>query len=198
MLDPMFQQALARRCTCRHPALGLSLFYFCRPAIEQARWFIQNVPRDASALPHVPRTWNGPPLAGPAACARPADEVQSEMKIFLDALERHYGKRPIIYTTVDFYRDNRLQGFRGLRLLAAFRCRPTRWPAIQASRIGSGSTSGTGDRSGHPGAMPTSTCSTEAPPSGRNGSGTTHDNATSAARAIHACFFAIDCVRRGG
>ncbi|MEX0345710.1 MAG: GH25 family lysozyme, partial [Rhizobiaceae bacterium] len=28
-------------------------FYFCRPAFEQARWYIRNVPRDSSALPPV-------------------------------------------------------------------------------------------------------------------------------------------------
>jgi lysozyme len=27
------------------------------------------------------------------------------MQIFLDMVEKHYGKRPIIYVTVDFYRD---------------------------------------------------------------------------------------------
>ena len=53
------------------------------------------------------------------------DEVQREMRIFLNAIERHYGKRPIIYTTIDFYRDNRLHEFRGydwwLRSVAAQR-----------------------------------------------------------------------------
>jgi len=28
------------------------------------------------------------------------------MQIFMDALERHYGQRPIIYATPDFYEDN--------------------------------------------------------------------------------------------
>ncbi|MFP3441675.1 GH25 family lysozyme, partial [Pantoea sp. SIMBA_133] len=35
------------------PRGAYHFFYFCRPAIEQAQWFIRNVPRDASALPPV-------------------------------------------------------------------------------------------------------------------------------------------------
>ena len=29
-----------------------------------------------------------------------------KMQVFMDKLERHYGKRPVIYTAPDFYRDN--------------------------------------------------------------------------------------------
>ena len=39
--------------------------------------------------------------------------VRSEMKTFLSIVERHYGKRPIIYTSVDFFDDNGLSSFRG-------------------------------------------------------------------------------------
>jgi lysozyme len=28
------------------------------------------------------------------------------MQVFMDRLERHYGKRPVIYTSPDFYSDN--------------------------------------------------------------------------------------------
>src|SRR5690606_39873882 len=43
----------------------------------------------------------------------PAATVQREMRVFLDMLERHYGKRPIIYTSIDFYHDNKLEDFGG-------------------------------------------------------------------------------------
>jgi lysozyme len=50
----------------------------------------------------------------PSCRLRPdAATVQSEMRIFSEALERHYGKRPIIYTTVDFFEENRLARFPG-------------------------------------------------------------------------------------
>ena len=35
------------------------------------------------------------------------------MRIFLSIVEKHYGKKPIIYTSVDFFDDNDLSGFRG-------------------------------------------------------------------------------------
>lgn len=87
-------------------------YYFCRPAIEQARWFIKNVPNDPGALPPVlDMEWNA---ESPTCKLRPNGAiVRKEMKIFLDALERHYGKRPVIYTTVDFFDDNELRSFAG-------------------------------------------------------------------------------------
>ncbi|QCO57472.1 hypothetical protein EOK75_17310 (plasmid) [Pseudorhodobacter turbinis] len=88
-------------------SIGHNIFYFCRPAIEQARWFIRHVPRSAGALPPVlDMEWNA---HSPTCTKRPnAAHVRREAKIFMDALERHYGQRPIIYTTVDFYADNQM------------------------------------------------------------------------------------------
>ena len=34
--------------------------------------------------------------------------MREAAKVFLQKLQRHYGKRPVVYTTVDFYRDNEL------------------------------------------------------------------------------------------
>lgn len=87
------------------PRSGYHFYYFCRPAIEQARWYIENVPREATALPPVlDMEWN--PHSPTCTYRPPAEKVRSEMRIFLDAIERHYGKKPIIYTTVDFHREN--------------------------------------------------------------------------------------------
>ena len=35
-------------------------------------------------------------------------KVRAEAKQFLDILERHYGLRPVVYTTVDFFQDTRI------------------------------------------------------------------------------------------
>lgn len=87
-------------------------YYFCRTAKEQAEWFIRNVPREAGALPPVlDMEWNH---TSPTCKLRPpATTVQAEMKVWLDIVGRHYGKRPIIYTSIDFYEDNRLDSFHG-------------------------------------------------------------------------------------
>jgi len=33
--------------------------------------------------------------------------------VFLDMLERHYGQRPMVYTTIEFHRETGIGGLRG-------------------------------------------------------------------------------------
>ena len=111
-VDDYFDEHWRRTKSAGIPRSAYHFYYFCRPAAEQARWFIANVPNDRSALPPVlDMEWNPD---SPTCKLRPdAATVRSEMKIFLDIVERHYGKKPIIYTSVDFFDDNGLSGFRG-------------------------------------------------------------------------------------
>lgn len=104
-IDERFEEYWNESRRAGIPRGAYHFYYFCRPAIEQARWYIENVPRDPSALPPVlDMEWN--PYS-PTCTWRPEPErVRSEMRIFLDAIERHYGKKPIIYTTVDFHERN--------------------------------------------------------------------------------------------
>jgi lysozyme len=94
------------------PRGAYHFYYFCRPAIEQAAWYINHVPKERSSLPPVlDMEWNP---ASPTCKLRPPPEtVRSEMTVFLNMLERHYGKKPIIYTSLDFFDDNNLSTFRG-------------------------------------------------------------------------------------
>lgn len=86
--------------------------YFCTPAEVQARWFIRNVPRERGALPPVlDAEWN--PHSPTCTIRPPAAEVRAKMKTWLDIIERHYGQRPIIYTTVDFHRENLVGQMKG-------------------------------------------------------------------------------------
>ncbi|MCF6231521.1 MAG: glycoside hydrolase family 25 protein [Rhodobacteraceae bacterium] len=79
-------------------------FFFCRPAAEQARWFIKHVPRDASALPHVlDMEWT--PKSKTCRLRPEGAKIRAEARRFLDILEAHYGRRPVVYTTVDFFRE---------------------------------------------------------------------------------------------
>ena len=76
--------------------------YWCRPPVEQIRYFEQHVPVDPDALPPVLDVELTPTSK---TCTRSLyrEEVIPEMRAMLVELERHYGKRPIIYSTVDFY-----------------------------------------------------------------------------------------------
>ena len=79
-------------------------FYFCRPAAEQARWFIRHVPKDPRALPPVlDMEWN--PFSKTCTKRPDGKVVRAEARKFLRILEAHYGRRPVIYTTVDFYQE---------------------------------------------------------------------------------------------
>ncbi|WP_244491988.1 glycoside hydrolase family 25 protein [Aureimonas sp. AU12] len=86
------------------PRGAYHFFYWCRPGAEQARWFIANVPKDPAALPPVLDVEWTPDSP---TCTRrpPRDEMVREMTAFMDALERHYGVRPIIYAPIDIHRD---------------------------------------------------------------------------------------------
>jgi lysozyme len=80
-------------------------YYWCRPVKDQIKWFLKNVPVQRDALPPVLDVeWYG---AASEKCPRkvPKAEALADIKFFLQAVEKHYGKRPMIYTSIDFYRD---------------------------------------------------------------------------------------------
>ncbi|MBL3570485.1 glycoside hydrolase [Rhodovulum sulfidophilum] len=102
--DPMFRAHWTGAGRAGVARAAYHHFYFCARADRQARWFIANVPRSADGLPHMlDMEWN--PFS-PTCRLRPdAATVRAEAATFLDIVERHYGRRPVIYTTVDFARD---------------------------------------------------------------------------------------------
>lgn len=104
-VDARFDQYWRQARAVGIPHAPYHFYYFCTPAAVQAQWFIRNVPKSAVKLPPVlDMEWNP---ASPSCKLRPDPEtVRSEMQIWLKMVERHYGKRPIIYTTVDFHREN--------------------------------------------------------------------------------------------
>ena len=78
--------------------------YWCRPANEQALWFMLNVPADSDALPPVLDVeWNSHSKTCPQRIAR--DTAIAKIKIMLEAMEAYSGKRPIIYTDPKFHRE---------------------------------------------------------------------------------------------
>jgi lysozyme len=76
--------------------------YWCRPPMEEMANFEQNAPVENDALPPVLDVEATPTSK---TCHRhlTQEAAVAEMKAMLQEMERHYGKRPIIYTTVDFY-----------------------------------------------------------------------------------------------
>jgi lysozyme len=84
--------------------------YWCRPAREQMAWFEQHVPLDEQALPPVLDVELTPDSK---TCKQmPQREVAlATIAEMLREMEVHFGKRPVIYTTVDFYQRFLQQNF---------------------------------------------------------------------------------------
>ena len=106
-LDPAFATNWQGAAGAGIPRGAFHFYYWCRPAAEQARWFIANVPRSARALPPVlDLEWT--PFS-PTCTLRPAAaDVRAEAETFLKILEHHYGQRPLIYTSPEFFATNQL------------------------------------------------------------------------------------------
>lgn len=111
-LDPSFEVHRQAAAVAGVPHGAYHFYYWCTPAEVQARWFIANVPREPGHLPPILDVeWNPD---SPSCRSRPApDTVRSEMRTFLDILARHYGQRPLIYTTIGFWQDNDLARMTG-------------------------------------------------------------------------------------
>ena len=80
-----------------------------RLALEEINIFEQNAPVDDDALPPV---LDAEATPTPPTCCRHVtqDEAIADMQVMLQEMERHYRKRPIIYTTLDFYEANLSNG----------------------------------------------------------------------------------------
>ena len=110
--DPSFKSNWRAAAQAGVPRGAYHFFYLCRPAAEQAAWFIAHVPRETGALPPVlDIEWNH----GSRTCrARPDPAtVRAEIATFQRLVGAHYGRRPILYTAVDFYEDNHLSRLAG-------------------------------------------------------------------------------------
>lgn len=102
-IDPDFQRNWVRARNAGMPHGAYHFMTWCSTAAEQAAWFISQVPNDPSALPPVlDLEWNNH-----SSCkVKPSKaDAMEKIRVMLDAMERHTGKLPIIYTDMNFHRD---------------------------------------------------------------------------------------------
>jgi lysozyme len=79
-------------------------YYLCRPVREQIAWFERHVPRDPDALPPaIDMEWV--PTSTHCKIKPSRAKIVADLRLFLESLERHYGKRPVIYATGSFHHD---------------------------------------------------------------------------------------------
>lgn len=102
--DPRFAENWTGAARAGVPRGTYHFMYWCRPVHHQALFFVLNVPQDPTALPPaLDLEW----VTDSKTCRRkvPAEEARRMAKVLLDTMEAHTGKRPIIYTDINFYRD---------------------------------------------------------------------------------------------
>ena len=81
---------------------GAYHFYrICKNGSEQAENFISVVPKSPHALPHAIDLEH----IGNCRTSKPKEFVLKEISDYINRIEKHYGKTPIIYTTDRFYKE---------------------------------------------------------------------------------------------
>jgi len=102
LLDPRFRENWRGAKEAGVPRGAYHFVFWCRPARDQIRWFLRHVPKDPDALPPVIDVeWSHK-----TGCRRPSPEVaRAKMREMLKAFQAHYGRKPIIYTDINFHED---------------------------------------------------------------------------------------------
>ncbi len=101
-MDAKFQRNWEGARAAGVPRGAYHFVYWCRPPHEEIAQFKRVAPADPDALPPVLDVEATPTSK---SCKRTLyrEEVLADMRQMLEDMERHYGKKPIIYTSVDFY-----------------------------------------------------------------------------------------------
>src|SRR5262249_13666618 len=103
-VDDRFYQNWSAAAAAGVPRGAYHFMYWCRTASEQAAWFTQAVPQDKTQLPPVLDVeWNHNSATCPQQTT-PAD-ARDKIRKMLEIMEYHTGKKPIIYTDINFHRD---------------------------------------------------------------------------------------------
>jgi lysozyme len=101
-IDAKFQANWEGARAAGLPRGAYHFVWWCRPPMEEIKWFESVVPAEPDALPPVLDVEATPTSR---TCKRRLDRESAlrDMRVMLTEMERHYGKKPVIYTTVDFY-----------------------------------------------------------------------------------------------
>ena len=103
-IDSRFYENWEGAANAGIPRGAYHFMYWCRTASEQAVWFSQAVPQDPNQLPPVlDLEWNN----SSASCKKKVapEEAREMIAVLLRSMEYHTGKRPVIYTDINFHRD---------------------------------------------------------------------------------------------
>jgi lysozyme len=109
VVDSKFQANWEGARAAGIPRGAYHFMFWCRPWQEEANWFIRNVPVEPDALPPVLDV-EATPQSKMCKRTLERDKTIADMRLILQELERHYGKKPVIYSSVDFYQSMLFDG----------------------------------------------------------------------------------------
>ncbi len=106
-VDPLFQDHWRGAAQAGVKRGAYHFYYHCRAPEEQARWFFKHVPKTQGSLPPVlDMEWT--PTSPTCTIRRDAATIRRDAAVIIAMMTQHYGTRPVLYTTVDFFEDNQL------------------------------------------------------------------------------------------
>jgi lysozyme len=112
VLDPSFAKNFAAAKKAGVPRGAYHFYYFCTKPEVQAAWYLRHVPKDKGSMPPVlDAEWNHVSKTCPGK--KSPEVVRRDLGKWLAIVEKATGKKPIIYTTPDFYDDNDMGRFEG-------------------------------------------------------------------------------------
>ncbi|WP_420104198.1 GH25 family lysozyme [Bosea sp. (in: a-proteobacteria)] len=102
-LDPQFRRNWAEAKRHGIPRSAYHFVWWCRSAKDQVRWIKKHIPRDPDALPPVLDVeWQNDSQCTKRISQR---EALEKIEVMLKGLREHTGKKPVIYTDINFHED---------------------------------------------------------------------------------------------
>ncbi len=99
--DPLFAENWADSKKEGYKTGAYHFYRLCKDGKEQAENFIETVPNSPDNLPPTIDLEFG----GNCKTDKSKERILKEVNDFLEAIERHYSKKPILYVTHEFYDD---------------------------------------------------------------------------------------------
>ncbi|HLP10717.1 MAG TPA: GH25 family lysozyme [Flavobacteriales bacterium] len=109
--DPQFSNYLWKAKPAGYLLGAYHFFSFCKPGNEQAAHFIEVVPRNMDILPILDLEFDSH-----NECGKKRKEVIAEVDAFVEKIKKHYGRTPVLYMPIAFYRRYGKGNFTGCEL----------------------------------------------------------------------------------
>lgn len=97
--DPQFEKYLEQAKLTGHSVGAYHFFTFCTTGKEQADHFISTVPKGKNILPILDLEFDAT-----SECGKTEAQVAKEINDFIDKIKKQYGRTPVLYMPVAFYK----------------------------------------------------------------------------------------------